>query len=155
MTDTALWPLCRAHLPDYRVIVDTAVAWGEMDALGHVNNAVYFRYFESARIEYFNRIGYWDTMEQTGQGPILASTRCRFRAPLQYPEAISIGTRVVKLEADRFMMEYAVATQNGLVAEGDGLVVSYDYRDNCKTPLPAPTRAAIQQLEDSSTERLP
>ena len=44
------------HLEDFNVIVEQKVAWGEMDALSHVNNAVYFRYFETARIEYFDQI---------------------------------------------------------------------------------------------------
>ena len=61
-------------LEGFPVIVEFPVAWGEMDALGHVNNIVYFRYFETARIAYFERVKLLELMEKTGIGPILAST---------------------------------------------------------------------------------
>ena len=151
MSDAA-WAACRRLLDDYTVTIDTTVAWGEMDALGHVNNTVYFRYFESARIAYFDRIGYWQQMEQTGLGPILAETRCRFRAALTHPDHISIGARIRAIAEDRFTMEYAVAsaTAGRIAADGDSLVVSYDYRAGAKAPLPAPVLSAIRALEDSA-----
>ena len=149
MSATA-WDASRRLLDDYTITVDTSVAWGEMDALGHVNNAVYFRYFESARIAYFDRIGYWQQMEQSGLGPILAETRCRFRAALKHPDHISIGARIREIEEDRFLMEYAVASaaSGRIAAEGDGLVVSYDYRAGARAPLPAAVLSAIRALED-------
>ncbi len=78
-------------LEDFSVIVEFPVAWGEMDALSHVNNVAYFRYFENARIAYFDRIKIWELMEKTGMGPILASTQCWFRFPLTYPEQGGLG----------------------------------------------------------------
>ena len=84
----------REQLDGYPVVIDVPVAWGEMDAFRHVNNIVYFRYFESARMECFLRIGLVDLLERTGVGPILASTSCRFRFPLTYPDAVAIGTRI-------------------------------------------------------------
>ena len=68
-------------LEGYPVVIDEQVVWGEMDAFQHVNNTVYFRYFESARIAYFGAVGYLEWMKAEGSGPILASTRCRFRRP--------------------------------------------------------------------------
>ena len=81
-------------LKGYPVVIVTPVAWGEMDSLQHVNNIIYFRYFESARMAYFNQLDIWSYMNETGIGPILASTECRFRIPLTYPDTVSIGTRV-------------------------------------------------------------
>ncbi|NND60563.1 MAG: acyl-CoA thioesterase [Gammaproteobacteria bacterium] len=120
-----------------------------MDSLGHVNNIIYFRYFETARIAYFDRIGYWEEMEKSGAGPILAETRCRFRAPLRHPARISIGARVTTIEDDRFVMQYAVAASQCLAATGDGLVVSYNYRQSAKTTLPPNIVAAIEKLQDT------
>ncbi len=147
--DATPWAACRRLLDDYVVAIDTTVAWGEMDALGHVNNIVYFRYFESARMAYFERIAYWQHLEKTGLGPILAETRCRFRTALTYPDHISVGARVVSIEEDRFRMEYAVASAAAgrIAAEGDGLIVSYDYRAGARAPLPAPVRSAIEALQ--------
>ncbi|HEY5596956.1 MAG TPA: acyl-CoA thioesterase, partial [Candidatus Bipolaricaulota bacterium] len=84
----------RALLAGFAGVIELPVAWGEMDAFGHVNNIYYFRYFESGRLDYFARIGYLDYVKHTGLGPILASTQCTFRKPLVYPDTVSVGTRV-------------------------------------------------------------
>lgn len=136
-------------LSAYPVVIETPVAWGEMDAFQHVNNVVYFRYFESARIAYFNKIRFMAVMEATGVGPILASTQCRFKIPLTYPDTVSIGARVPGMEKDRFTMDYIVVShRHGKVAAtGEGLLVTFDYRSNSKTDIPDEIRDAIAQLE--------
>jgi len=133
----------------YPVVIELPVAWGEMDALRHVNNIVYFRYFESARMAYFTRLGIWDYMDETGIGPILASTACKFRLPLVYPDTVSVGTRISGVEADRFVMKYVVVSHahQKVAAEGEGLVVSYDYRALKKAPLPGEIKRRIEALE--------
>lgn len=134
---------------DYPVLIETPVAWGEMDAFGHVNNAVYFRYFESGRIAYFERVGALEIMEETGVGPILASTHCRFRVPLEYPDSVTIATRAYDLEADRFTMGYAVWSHrhDRLAAEGEGKIVTFDYKAGEKAAVPEALRAQIEALE--------
>ena len=64
------------HCP---VIIETPVAWGQMDAFRHLNNTAYFRFFESGRIAYFERLNLLEYMENTGVGPILAATSCSLR----------------------------------------------------------------------------
>jgi acyl-CoA thioester hydrolase len=136
-------------LETYPVVIETPVAWGEMDSLKHVNNIVYFRYFESVRMAYFERLDFWKYMEETGIGPILASTQCRFRVPLTYPDTVSIGTRVSEIEDDRFLMKYVVVSQRlgKIAAEGEGLIVPYDYRALKKAPLPSEIKERICALE--------
>ncbi len=136
-------------LSTYPIQVQLTVAWGEMDAFNHVNNVVYFRYFETARIAYFDQINYTKFMEKHGKGPILASTSCRFRKPLQYPDHLIIGARVSDLQADRFTMQYRIVSRqlNAIAADGEGLVVSYDYTTQQKTSLPDDIRTAIIRLE--------
>ena len=95
-------------LAGYPVVVEVPVAWGEMDAFGHVNNIVYFRYFETARIAYFERLNVTEFLGRDPIGPILAETTCRFRAALSYPDTVSIGARVASIGEDRFVMRYAV-----------------------------------------------
>jgi acyl-CoA thioester hydrolase len=139
-------------LETYPVVIEIPVAWGEMDSLRHVNNIVYFRYFESARMAYFQRLDIWDYMNETGIGPILASTQCKFKIPLTYPDTVSVGAKISGLEADRYVMKYvAVSHEHGKVAaEGEGLVVSYDYRALKKAPLPDEIRERIKILENSA-----
>jgi len=136
-------------LRTYPVVFETPVAWGEMDSLQHVNNIVYFRYFESARMAYFDRLGLWDYMNETGVGPILAATECKFRIPLTYPDTVSIGATVPAVEADRFVMKYVVVSHrhDRAAAEGEGLIVAYDYRALQKAALPDVIRQRIEALE--------
>src|SRR5437588_12301990 len=81
-------------LAGYPVVVVQAVIWGDMDSYRHVNNTVYFRYFENARLEYFRRMRWFEYEEESGIGPILSATDCRFRKPLTYPDTISIGAKI-------------------------------------------------------------
>jgi acyl-CoA thioester hydrolase len=136
-------------LPGYPVAIDISVAWGEMDAFGHVNNVAYFRYFESARIAYFERADALADMERAGCGPILAETRCRYRLPLSYPDRLTAGARISAVAEDRFTMQYAVASAKAgrIAAEGEAVVVWYDYRARSKTALPPALRARIEALE--------
>jgi acyl-CoA thioester hydrolase len=135
-------------LEDYPVVIEETVLWGEMDAFQHVNNTVYFRYFESARIAYFQAVGYLDWMRAEGSGPILASTSCRFRRPLTWPDSIQIGARVSELGEDRFTMEYAIYSQSQqtIAAIGQGVAVHFDYRGGGKQPIPGSIREAIEKL---------
>ena len=80
-------------LAGFPVIVEQNVIWGDMDAYQHVNNVVYFRYFENARLEYIRRLDWFAYEEATGIGPILAATQARFRRALTYPDTIAIGAR--------------------------------------------------------------
>ncbi|HEX8634150.1 MAG TPA: thioesterase family protein [Pyrinomonadaceae bacterium] len=135
----------------YPVVIELPVAWGEMDALGHVNNIVYFRYFESARMAYFTRLDIWDYMKETGIGPILATTACKFKLPLVYPDTVSVATKITGVEADRFVMKYVVVShaRAKAAAEGEGLIVAYDYRALRKATLPDEIKRRIEALEES------
>lgn len=135
-------------LKDYPVTLEIPVAWGEMDSLGHVNNVMYFRYFESVRIEYFKRLQFMELMNSTGVGPILASTSCRFKRPVVFPDTLVGGVAATDLQEDRFTTRYRLVsrTQGGVVAEGEGLIVTYDYRANQKAPIPDVIRSRIVEL---------
>jgi len=137
-------------IQDFPVRLSTPVRWGDMDAFAHVNNTVYFQYFESARIAYFERMALLTSGgTPDGPGPILASTQCRFRAPLTYPDTVIVGARVPEVDEDRFRMEYAVwsETLQTMAAKGEGVVVSFDYAAGQKIALPERWRAAIAEIE--------
>ena len=141
-------------LENFPVIVQFPIAWGEMDALGHVNNTVYFRYFESARVAYLTKINFIDPAANNGIGSILASTQCDFRKALTYPDAVAIGARVMEIGNDRFTMEYRLVSHRlqKIAAEGKGIIVSYNYHEKRKTDLPEAIRRNIQAVEGRSLE---
>lgn len=136
-------------LAGFPVVERVAVAWGDMDAFQHVNNVVYLRWFETARIAYFGATGWEQSVRQGGIGPILARTGCVFRIPLQFPDTIWVGARVEDLGDDRFTMIYRVVSEakGAIAAEGDGRIVSFDYGKQVKAPIPAAVRAAIERMQ--------
>lgn len=132
------------------VTVEIPVAWADMDAFGHVNNTIYFRWFESARIAYFEAIGLNERMRREKKGPILARTSCDFEKPLTFPDTVRASARVVKLGNTSFVMEYRVTSaKHGDAAKGEGVVVLVDYEKGGKVPLDDELRARIEALEKS------
>jgi len=138
-------------LEGYPIVIEIPVAWGEMDSFQHVNNIVYFRYFESARILYSEKLGLHSMRAETGIGPILASTSCKYKLPLTYPDTVSVGTKSTTIEEDRFSMKYAVVSHKHrkVAAEGEGVVVLYNYHEGKKTALPEELRKRIADIENA------
>jgi len=133
----------------FPIVIELDIAWGEMDSYAHVNNVVYFRYFENVRIAYLDRVGWMASMRQDGLGPIVASTQARFRKPLTYPDHLLVAARISEIQTDRVTFEYRLISTklNAVAAEGEAVVVSYDYRANAKAPIPEAIRKAIEKLE--------
>ena len=138
-----------AALAGFPVIVQLAVAWGEMDSYRHVNNIVYFRYFENARLEYFRRLDWFVYERETGVGPILASTQARFRKALTYPDTISVGCRISSMAEDRFVMDYLTFSHSlgAVAAEGQGTIVAFNYARGEKVMLTDELKRRIAALE--------
>ena len=132
----------------YRYVIEEELIWRDMDAFQHVNNAVYFRYFEDVRMRCFEAFGVVALMNESKLGPILASTRCDFRAPLTYPGRIRVGTSIAEIRPKRFTMVYGVWSeeQDVLAAEGEGLLVYYDYGRSRSCEIPEAIRARLETL---------
>ncbi|MFO0597431.1 MAG: thioesterase family protein [Myxococcaceae bacterium] len=136
-------------LGSFPVTVEHVVAWGEMDAFGHVNNANYLRWFESARIAYFEKTGLSTQANDGVQwAPILGRATVDFRKPVKYPDTIAVAATVVKFGNTSFTMQYrATSPKLGVVAEGEGLIVVLNAATGEKITLPPELRAAIEKLE--------
>ncbi|MCB2224764.1 MAG: acyl-CoA thioesterase [Actinobacteria bacterium] len=136
----------------FAVVERIPVQWGDMDALGHVNNARFFTWFETARIAYFREIGFRaDRADRIG--PILAHTACDFLAPVEYPGEVLAGARVSRLGGKSFTHEYVVARADAPdrpVATGAGVVVLYDYEAEAAVAIPDDLRARITALDGVS-----
>jgi acyl-CoA thioester hydrolase len=136
-------------LADYSVVVTMPVQWGDQDAYAHVNNTVYFRWYESARLAYCMRLGLVSSAYTGGIGPILAAISCNYRRPLNFPDTVRIGARVTRIGRSSLTMEHAVASeaQGQLAADGSSVLVVYDYGQKQSCPVPPELRQAIEGLE--------
>jgi len=139
-------------LAGFPVVVEQAVAWGDMDAYRHVNNVAYFRYFENARLEYLRRLDWGAFEPPAGVGPIMAATRAEFRKPLTYPDTIRVGARLARLEEDRITLAHRIVSlrRGDVTTEGEATLVSFDYVRGRKAPVPDEVRRRIEALETGS-----
>jgi acyl-CoA thioester hydrolase len=144
-------------LAGFPVVIELPVCWGEMDSYGHVNSVVYFRYFESAHLEYFGLLDWRAIERETGIGPILAATQTRFHWPLTYPDKVWVAARVSSLKKESFTFEHVVFSraQNAVAAEGDGRVMAYHYGRQKKVSLPEEIRRRIKALEGPRSREPP
>lgn len=135
----------RAALPAFPIFVQLTVQWGDMDAFQHVNNVVYLRWFETARMALFQAI---DFTSGSAVGPILHSTSCRYRLPLYFPDDVVAACRVTDVQEDRFAVETALwsAREQAVAATGTALMVAYDYAAKQKARLPDDVRTRIAAL---------
>jgi acyl-CoA thioester hydrolase len=140
---------CHESLIDYPVVITIPLLWGDHDAFGHVNNLVYLRWCETARVEYLIRIGLWPALPPAGIGPILARLSCDYKRPLTFPDTAYIGARVTRIGNSSFQMQHRVVSKalDAVVAEADSTLVVLDYGRNKTVPVPERCRQAIQDLE--------
>lgn len=138
-----------ALLAGFPVAIALPVQWGDQDALGHVNNTVYFRWFESARIAYTERFALFERLKRTRVGPILAAIGCDYRSPVEFPDTVEVATRVVRIGRSSMAMEHALVSRaQGLVAaRSSSTLVLYDYAASRPCPIPDEIRQAIEDLE--------
>jgi acyl-CoA thioester hydrolase len=136
-------------LAGFPVLISVPVQWGDQDSFGHVNNTVYLRWLESARIAYCMRIGQAASAASQTIAPILASITCHFRRPVTFPDTVRAGARISKIGRSSMIMEHAIVSENppGLVADGSSVLVIFDYRIMKSCPVPDDVRAAIAKLE--------
>lgn len=136
------------NINDFPIQVRFPIAWGEMDAFNHVNNINYFRYFENARIKYFDEVGIFEFQRETGIAPVMAELNCRYLQSVKYPDNLTVGARVKSVGDTSFIQEYLIVSEKlGAAAFGRGVLVMYDFNTSEKKSVPDKIRTAIKELE--------
>ena len=136
-------------LSGHPVVVTLPVQWGDQDAFGHVNGVVYFRWFETARVEYLNQSGLGHLMSQVGTGPILASIKCDYRRQLKHPDTIEVSASISEIGKSSMKMRHVLFSQaqQAVAAEAESTVVMFDYASQRPTRVPDSVREQIKKLE--------
>ena len=141
-------------LMDYPSVVEVPVQWSDQDAFGHVNNAKYLTWFETSRIVYVKQCGMGHFMDNSKIGPILASATCNYRQQVAFPNDVLVGTRMSRVGRRSFTMEHRILSRDadGVVADGQSIIVMFDYEKQESVYVPEELRNAFDTFEGSSAE---
>lgn len=121
------------------------IRWGDMDAMGHVNNTIYFRYFEQARIAWIDAVV--GRPEEGEFGPTLASVSCDFIKPLVYPGELLVRQRITQLGRSSVHMDLEIRRRDQpdtVYARGKSVIVWMDYGAGRSAPWPANVRLLME-----------
>lgn len=136
-------------------LIDFPVNWGDMDVFAHVNNVKYLKWFESARVNMFNKLAedYKGNVElekfmsSEGVGPIIRSVNLAWRYPIKFPDTVTVLHKVDRIESDRFFLKGIVISHEAqkVAARIEECVVTVDYRKGgVKAEIPQPVRNALE-----------
>ena len=123
------------------ITLELPVQWGDMDAAKHVNNTIYLRWIESARIAMFQKMQKGD-FEFKKIVPILAWQDCKYIFPVTYPDEVIIELDVIELLEDRVLCERKIYSKKHerIVAIAKSLLMAYDMEELKKHPFPSAWR---------------
>lgn len=124
-----------------------AIRWGDLDSVGHVNNTIYFRYMEQARIDWFDSLGY--PVGPCEEGPVIVNASCTFLKQLNYPGNVEVKTYIGTV--GRTSMESWIEMRPSydprtVYAEGGAKIVWVNYALGKSQPLPDQIRQLVGEL---------
>ncbi len=121
------------------------IDWSELDAFGHVNNVMFYKYLQAARVRFWEQIGLYEQYKSEGIAPLLASATVDFKKPLMYPGNVTIQSTVAFVKNTSFGLEYSLLNDNNeIVALGRDAMVLYDFNKNEKLSIPDDLRMNIE-----------
>ncbi len=131
----------------FRVIVPIQVRFRDLDAMGHVNNAVYLTYLEMGRVAYYRAL--MGKASPKDFNFILAHAEIDFRSPIHLNEDILLGVSIVRVGNKSFQFAYEIreATTGRLIAEARSVQAMYDYSQQKTIPIPEEFRQRIEEFE--------
>lgn len=119
------------------------IRWGDMDAYGHVNNTIYFRYMEQIRVEYLEKLGF--TVLPRGAAPVIINASCTFLIPMNYPGTVEVRMSCGQPGRSSVPTHYELRLQGDdtLYATGDSKIVWMDVATGKSVPIPDSLRAEL------------
>jgi len=119
------------------------IRWGDMDAYGHVNNTIYFRYMEQARCEWLEGLGYKVAPE--GHAPVIINAACTFMIPMTYPGTVEVRTFAGELGRSSVVTSYEmrIVGDETVYAQGSAKIVWMDTATGKSVPIPDDLRALV------------
>ena len=138
-------------MDEFRHVIAQPVAFRDLDAFGHVNNAVYLTYLENARIAYMRDVLEVESLEQLLV--IVAGVRIDFRSRANLGETLAVGSRAARLGTKSFGLDHEVHGPDGrLVAQAETTLVAFDYDRDATVSVPAEWRERLDEYEARSLQ---
>ncbi len=141
------------HLEDYRQMersdfnyfFQMPTRWGDLDALGHINNTLYARYYESARLDYFETLMNMHFSPELSSGVIHADMKISYLKQLHYPSELDIGCRISRMGSSSLDLDAAIFIKDTdeMVSTSRAILVWFDYKANVNKPIPDDKRQMI------------
>jgi len=128
--------------------MDIVVKWGDMDALGHVNNAQYFRYFEQVRLDWYYNAG-CGVLGSTSDGFVIVNNYAEYRRAVEWPATVNIRMAGHSPGRSSFISTYTLCVGDDLYTTASSKVVWVDTQRNKSIPLPAKVRALFHSPTSS------
>ncbi|WCB96914.1 hypothetical protein DSM104299_05684 [Baekduia alba] len=123
------------------------VRFGDLDAMRHLNNVVFLRYFETARIAYLRElVPSHDPAhpENDAFGLIFAECHINYRSPVHFDEEVAVTCSIGNVRRSSFRVEFDMRVASRLVAEGYGVLVGFDYAEQAAAQLPDELRERLE-----------
>ena len=123
------------------------VRFGDLDAMRHLNNVVFLRYFETARIGYLRHLVHHDPAnpESSGFGLIFAECHIAYRSPVHFDDSLEVHCGIADVRRSSFKVTFEMKVGDRLAAEGEGVLVGFDYGAQRARPLPEALAARLRE----------
>jgi len=135
----------------YNTNIILKIDWSDLDLFGHVNNVAFFKYIQSARVNYCESIGLTTVNESGKPGFIVAAITCNFKTPLKYPGNVKVFTKTEWIKNSSLQLSHVlVDDKEQVVAEATDVLVIFDYEQKTKINVPADLRSQIEKIENKA-----
>ena len=142
-----------ASIEDFPVVVAFPIQWGDQDALAHVNNVIYFRWWETGRVTYAKTVGMFGgddaDFARPRVGSVLAGMQCNFRKQLTWPDSVLVGSRIKRVGNSSLQIQHPLFSEkgDGLISAAVSTMVAFDFDQQKTIPVSDEIKAAIRKLE--------
>ncbi len=129
------------------------IDWSDLDVYEHVNNVSIIRYLQSARVNFWELSGLYESYKKTNRGPMLVSTKCDFKKSLFYPGTIYIKSRIAYVKNSSFSLEHLILDEKGEVCvHANDVAVCFDFNTEKTFPVPDKIRIFMENYSNNFKE---
>jgi len=138
------------HMTTFSYYHPITVRYGDLDPQGHVNNAVYLTYLESARLGYYQQVGIYHPDSRIMTGMVVVHNEIDYLAPIRFGQAVQVGLRVEKIGTKSISFAFQIEEVNDGTpfARGKSVMVAFDNVTEQGIPIPDDWREQIIQFEE-------